>query len=86
MDKKVVALSLGITTSIVYIICLALVAILPLQTIVAYTNYMVHGLDVSSIAAKNITFLGAIIGLVEAFLTSAIIGYVFAMVYNWFAD
>lgn len=84
MDKKVVALSLGITTSIVYIICLALVAILPLQTIVAYTNYMVHGLDVSSIAAKNITFFGAIIGLVEAFLTSAIIGYIFAMVYSWF--
>lgn len=84
MDKKVVALSLGVTASIVYIICLALVAILPLQTIVTYTNYMVHGLDVSSIAAKNITFFGAIIGFIEVFLTSAIIGYIFATVYNWF--
>lgn len=83
LNPNVVALSLGFTAVIVYSVCLILVALLPLETIVTFTNYLVHGIDFSNIAVKNITTIGAVIGLIEAFIMAWIIGYIFASVYNW---
>lgn len=86
LNANFVALSLGITISIVYIVCLIFVAIFPLQTIITFGNYFVHGIDISSIATKNITISSSIIGLVLVFLSSAVSGYIFAFVYNWLID
>lgn len=86
LNTNVVALSLGITTSIVYIVCLFFIAIFPLQAIITISNSLVHGIDISSIATKRITFVGSVIGLIASFLTAAVTGYIFAFVYNWIVE
>lgn len=82
LNANAVALSLGLTIVAIYLVCLIFVAILPLQTIVAVTNSLMHGIDVTSIASKRITLISSLIGVVGSFIGAAIIGYVFAYFYN----
>jgi len=86
LNQNAIALAVGITTALVYLICLVFVAIFPLETVITVANYFVHGIDISSIAAKNITFAKSIIGLVIVSLSSAATGYIFALIYNWIAE
>lgn len=83
LNPNVVGLSVGIVAAIVYLACLVFVAIFPLQATITVGNYLMHGIDISSIATKDITFADSTIGLVIIFLGAAAIGYMFAFVYNW---
>ncbi len=86
LNQNAVALAVGITTALVYIVCLIFVAVFPLETIITIGNYFVHGIDLSSIAAKNITLAKSIIGLLIVSISSAIVGYIFALTYNWLEE
>lgn len=83
LKPNVVGLSVAITTALVYLVCLAFVAIFPLETVATFGNYFVHGIDISSIAAKDIAFSDSLIGLAVVALSAYLAGYIFALVYNW---
>ena len=83
LKPNVVGLSVAIVTALVYLVCLAFVAIFPLETVATFGNYFVHGIDLSSIAAKDIKLSDSIIGFVIVTLSAYIAGYIFALVYNW---
>ena len=82
LNQNAIALSVAITTALIYLICLTFVAIFPLQTTVTIGNYFVHGIDISSIATKNIIVSKSIIGFVVVSLSGAATGYIFAFLYN----
>jgi len=86
LNQNAAALSFGIITAIVYVACIIFVAIVPLETVIAVGNLFVHGIDISSIATKNITVARSVIGFIAVFLSSAVIGYVFAYLYNWIGE
>lgn len=83
LNTNQVGLSLAIVFAIIYILCAILVAILPLQTIITYSNYVMHGIDITTIAAKTISPVGLIIGIIEIFVLGYIAGALFAFFYNW---
>jgi len=83
LRPNVIALSLGMTIVVLYVICLVLVAIFPVGMLVPFTNSLIHSVDFSGMMFKSITMTGAIIGIISWFLIAAITGYVFAFVYNW---
>lgn len=85
LNQNAVAIAVGMTTALVYIVCLIFVAVFPLETVVTVGNYFVHGIDISSIAAKSITIEKSVIGLIIASISSAVTGYIFALLYNWIA-
>ncbi len=86
LNQNAVAFAVGITTALVYLVCLIFVAVFPLEMIVTIGNYFVHGIDISSIATKNITIAKSIIGLVVVSLSGAVTGYIFALLYNWIGE
>ena len=86
LKPNVVALSLGVTAVILYVLCLVLVAILPLGMIAPFMNNLVHSVDFRGMMTDNITFAGSIIGIIAWFLIAAVTGYIFALVYNWAAE
>lgn len=86
LSTKAVSLSFGITTASVYIACVIFVAVAPLETTIAIGNSLVHGIDISSIATKRISFITATIGLVVSFIGTVAIGYIFASLYNWIGE
>lgn len=83
LKPNVVALAVAITTAFVYLACLAFVAIFPIETVATFGNYFIHGIDISSIAAKDTSASDALIGLIIVTLSAYIVGYVFAIIYNW---
>ncbi|MBI2656116.1 hypothetical protein HYX03_00065 [Candidatus Woesearchaeota archaeon] len=86
VNPNVVALSLGITASILYVICLIAVAILPIQTMVPLVNNLIHSVDFTGMMTKNISFAGSIIGVLAWFLIAMATGYIYAFVYNWVGE
>ena len=86
LNPNAVALTTGITASIISIVCLTFVAIFPLSTVVYVANNLVHSLDFSSIATKNITVTGSLMGIILWFIIATAAGYIFALVYNWIGE
>ena len=86
LNQNAVALAFGITMALVYVACLVFVAIFPLQTVIIVENYFMHGVDISSIAAKNVTLANSLVGLVAVFFSSIVAGYILAWLYNWFGE
>ena len=83
LNANVVALSLGFTTTVLYVICLALVAITPIPVVVSFVNALQHSIDVSNIVAKSISATGIIFGIAGWFIIAAATGYIFTFLYNW---
>ncbi len=86
INQNQVALSLGITASILYAGCLAIVAIIPVPAMVSFVNALQHSIDVSSITTKSISFSGAAIGIAGWFVIAAASGYIFSRAYNLIGD
>lgn len=83
LDNKVVGLALATTSVILYIICAVLYWVIP-ETLVNYANYLFHGIDITLITNKSMTFGNTIIGLILIFISSYLIGALFASLYNYF--
>ncbi len=86
LNANVVALSLGAATTVLYIICLAIVAITPIPVVVSFVNALQHSIDVSGMMTRSISFGGALKGIVGWFIIAAVSGYVFTFLYNWFGQ
>lgn len=83
INANVAALSLGFTTTVLYIICLVIVAITPIPVVASFVNSLQHSIDVSGIVTKGISVTGIIIGIVGWFIIAAATGYIFTFIYNW---
>lgn len=86
LNPNVVALSLGATTTVLYIICLALAAITPIPLVVSFVNALQHSIDVSGIVTKSVSFGIAVIGIAGWFVIAAATGYIFTFIYNWLGE
>ncbi|MFH1211051.1 MAG: DUF5676 family membrane protein [archaeon] len=84
LNTKLVALSLAGVSGILYIICALLIAIAPTTTVNMFSNVF-HGIDITQIAATNISLGNTILGLIEILVYSLVAGWVFAVVYNYLA-
>ena len=86
LNPNVVALTTGITTSIISVLCLIFVLIFPLSTVVYVANNLVHSIDFSSIATNSITLTGSVMGVILWFIIATAAGYIFAFMYNWVGE
>lgn len=86
INANVIALSIGITATVLYALCLALVAIMPIPIIVGFVNALQHSIDVSGMVAKSISFTGIITGIFGWFAIAAVSGYIFASIYNLLSE
>ncbi len=83
LNSKVVGLTLGTTSVVIYVICAVLYWLTP-STLIGYANYLFHGINISLITNKSITFGNTIIGLILIFVSSYLIGVLFVALYNYF--
>lgn len=82
MKPLTTALASGITTAIVYVVCVVLWAGFP-SGMMGYAGPMMHGIDRSILAVQPFAPLTLLLGATYAFITAFLIGGVFATVYNW---
>ncbi len=83
LNTKSMALSFGFVAALIYAVCWLFIAIFSLETIIKVSNSLMHGIDLSSIAAKDTGFAESLLGFVIVVLGSMAVGYIFAVSYNW---
>jgi len=79
LDTSRLALALGGTTAILWIICSALVALFA-GPMTAMTGHMLH-MDATEFAWR-LTFPGFLMGLVSWSVCAAVAGWLIALIYN----
>ena len=83
LNAKVVSLSLATVSAILSLLCAFLIALAPVAA-VKFFGSIFHGMDVTRIAAP-ITLSGVITGLIAVVIVALITGWLFAVIYNYFA-
>lgn len=81
LEGKIVAMTLASVFGIIYIICAILFTVAAQGTLNLF-SYMFHSIDITKIAATNLSFGGALIGFIETIVLSYAIGWLFVVVYN----
>ena len=75
-------LAFGITGALLYFGCALTMLILGHDSTVNFFNTLLHGLDVSSIIRMDISPVEELLGLVQTFILSWLIGACIAGIYN----
>mgnify|MGYP001603824989 FL=1 len=83
LNNKIVGFALATTSAILYLICAVFIWLFPKGTM-NYANYMLHNIDLGSIASKTMTLGNTIIGLILIFVSGYLVGILFASLYNYF--
>lgn len=86
INANAMGISFGLVAAAIYIVCLVFVAAVPLETVVRVSNSFMHGIDISSIASKDVGFADSLLGLAITVLGVTAIGYLFAGAYNMFDE
>lgn len=74
----------AITMGVVYIVCRQAFILAP-EFAMSVGRSWFHGIDISKIATKTVPTDTFVLGLVTAVVGSWLVGYLFAVTYNWFA-
>lgn len=72
----------GITGALLYFGCALLMLLLGHDSTVKFFNTLLHGLDVSSIIRMNVPFVEVLLGLIQTFIFSWLVGACIAGIYN----
>lgn len=80
----VISNALAVTTAIIYVLCRVLVGLFP-DLFFTIAQSWFHGIELSRLDSWNLTTSSFILGIVSSIVTSWVVGYIFANVYNYFA-
>ncbi len=75
--------AIAATTAIVYVVCRVLVGLFPEISMNVAKSWF-HGIDISKISAWNLSTESFILGIVSATIFAWLVGYLFAVLYNYF--
>lgn len=79
---KKLGLAFGLTASLLYFGCAVVMLLLGHEKTVMFFNTLLHGLDVSSIIRMDVSPVEELLGLVQTFILSWLIGACVAAIYN----
>lgn len=76
-------LACGITSALLYLGCVFVMATVGKQGTILFFNSLLHGIDVTSIVRMDMPFWEIIIGIIEIFIVGWLIGATIASIYNF---
>lgn len=82
INIRKLGLAFGIIGALLYFGCAVVMLTLGHDSTVKFFNTLLHGLDVSSIIRMNISLVEELLGLVQTFILSWLIGACIAAIYN----
>lgn len=77
-----VGFACGAASALTYVACVAVMAVVPRDTMVRFFNSLLHGLDVGPILRHEISLGEAAVGVVEIFILGWLFGAIVAAFYN----
>ena len=82
-DPKVTANAAAVTVAIVYVVCRIGIALFP-DLGMAIAQSWFHGIQLTKISQLDLSLGSFILGLVTSIISTWLIGYLFAKLYNYF--
>lgn len=76
--------ALTLVAGLVYVVC-ALGIAFARDAYVTVVNSFFHGIDIASLATKEMTLATTLSGFIVTLVTAWVLGYIFAHCYNWCA-
>ncbi|MBI3190936.1 hypothetical protein HYZ41_04515 [archaeon] len=83
LNPKVVAFSLAVVSAILSLVCALLLVLAP-EVSLRFFGSIFHGIDMTKIAA-SVTVSGVLTGLVAIVIVAFVVGWLFAVTYNYFS-
>jgi hypothetical protein len=80
LDKMVLANAFALTTAVLWVVCSAIVWVLPAFSLTV-TRWWMHGLDISVMGNWNLTFTNFIVGGVTIVVSTWVTGWLFG--WSW---
>lgn len=77
-----ISISLGLTSALVNLGCFLVMLLLGKESLLKISNYLLHGINFSTIINTNISIGETIIGLIVSFLFFGGTGLLFTLIYN----
>lgn len=84
-DPMATANAAAVTIIVIYIVCAGAVLVAP-DFAMGIAGSWFHGIDITKIAALNITLASFIWGLITSTIGTWLVGYLFALLYNKFVE
>jgi len=82
LNIKKFGFAVGITSAIIYLGCIIVMATAGQEGSISFFNSLLHGLDTSSIIRMDVPLLEALLGIVQTFVIGWLIGACIAGFYN----
>lgn len=82
LSPKRLGFALGATSALLYLGCVFVMLTVPQPAVVAFFNSIMHGWDVEPIMRWDMPWWEAVVGVVEIFILSWLVGAVIAVLYN----
>lgn len=82
-DPIATAHAAGVTTAIIYIVCRVAIALFPDLAMTIAQSWF-HGLEISKVSGWSLSLGSFILGLVTISAGAWLVGYAFAVLYNYF--
>ncbi len=84
-DPMATANAAGVVAAVIFVACRLLVGIVP-DFMFTVAQSWFHGVQLARLDTLNITTSTFMLGLVSSAVTAWLIGYLFAVVYNYFVE
>lgn len=75
-------LAFGIACAVIYLGCALVMLVLPQQTVIAFFNSLMHGLDVTNIMRWDMPWWQMCLGVIQTFILGWFFGTLIAAIYN----
>ena len=82
VNIKKIGLAVGLTSALLYLGCIILMATVGHAGTVKFFNSVLHGLNVASIIRMNVPLWEACLGIAETFILGWLVGACIAAIYN----
>ena len=75
-------ISIGVVGAAFYIACMAFMATASTESVVWFSNSLLHGVDIESVMRESIPFDQSLVGILSTFVGGLIFGILSASIYN----
>jgi len=82
-EPNATANAVAVSVAIIFVLCRIAVALFP-DLAMAVAQSWFHGLEISKVSGWNLSLDAFIIGLITSTIGAWLVGYLFAIVYNYF--
>ncbi|MCM4154397.1 DUF5676 family membrane protein [Gramella sp. AN32] len=82
LNIKKLGFAFGLTGALVYLGCMIVMATAGQEGTIKFFNSLIHGLDTTNIIRMDVPLLEALLGIVQTFIISWLVGACIAAFYN----